>query len=140
MGYKTGRPIIEIDWDKANSLMVAGCSGPQVAAALGVCPDSLYRKTEERFKMTFSAYRTKMSEHGEAQLIAAQHYKAIGATKKGDNTLLTYLGKVRLKQREPSTEIDVGDETLKHFDALMNQISNLQAKEEVVPEAASNEL
>lgn len=134
-----GRKQIPIDWEIAEKYMIAGCSGAQVAAAFGMHHDTFYQRAQDHYNASFASVLSKFHAHGDAQIYAAQHYKAIGATKKGDNALLTYLGKVRLKQREPSTEVDVGEETIKHFDALMNQISNLQAKDQVVQEAASSE-
>lgn len=129
------RPEIPINWDKVDELLEAGCSGVQVAASFGLHPDTFYRRIQEKYNMGFTEYYAVKNQHGEAQLIAAQHQKAIGKTRKGDTTLLTYLGKVRLKQREPEQESNVTEEITKRYLDVMDQLNKIQSpsKEESCP-------
>lgn len=90
----------ERDWKKIDDLLVAGCNGADVAGFFGIHPDTLYRWVEEDKNMDFTAYLSEKRSKGDALLKAQQYAKAMGLTDKGDNTLLIWLGKSRLKQKE----------------------------------------
>ena len=55
-----------------------------------------------------------------------QYQKAMGISKKGDNTLLIWLGKQRLGQKENASETVVSEDVLKAFNELMQQLGNKQ--------------
>ncbi len=55
-----------------------------------------------------------------------QYEKALGKSKKGDNTMLIWLGKQRLNQRESIAEFTVSEDALKPLAAVMGQMSALQ--------------
>ena len=124
---KMGRPRADIDWKVVDDLLQSGCMGTEVAAFLGICADALYNRVEQEFNMTFSAYSQQKKQTGDSLLKKAQFDKAIGNTEKGDNTLLIWLGKTRLEQRE-TTEHLVAPETLKTFSTIMDQIAEMQQK------------
>ena len=90
----------EIDWKKVDDLLLAGCHGTEIAAYIGIHPDTLYLRCKSEQGMVFSAYSQEKKAKGESILRAHQYAKAVGLTTKGDNTLLIWLGKNRLKQRE----------------------------------------
>lgn len=94
------RPFTEIDWKKVDDLLVSGCPGTEIAGQLGIHPDTLYKHVEAKYKTNFSAYLREKRGKGDAMLRSHQFYKALGITEKGDNTLLIWLGKCRLKQKE----------------------------------------
>lgn len=94
------RPEISIDWDKVDELLTAGCLGTEVAGYFEIHPDTFYRRVQEKFNMGFTDYSREKKFKGESILRAHQYAKALGLTDKGDNTLLIWLGKCRLKQRE----------------------------------------
>lgn len=121
----TGRPRAEIDWKIVDDLLMAGCLGTEVAAFIGVYPDTLYNRCEEEKLTTFTAYLQQKKQSGDSLLKKAQFDKAIGNTDKGDNTLLIWLGKVRLEQKE-TTEHSVAPETLKSFGSVMEQLDEMQ--------------
>ena len=121
-----GRPEKTIDWDLVDELLEAGCSGQEIAPYFNIHPDTLYNRTHERYGMLFSAYSEIMSSKGEACLRAVQFGKAVGKVDKGDNTMLVWLGKNRLKQKETPNEITVSKETLDHFSTAMAQMRELQ--------------
>jgi hypothetical protein len=88
------------DWKKIDDLLIAGCNGTEIAGYLGINQDTLYRWALEDKNMTFADYQAEKRSRGDSLLKAQQFAKAMGLTDKGDNTLLIWLGKCRLKQKE----------------------------------------
>lgn len=121
-----GHPLKEIDWNVVDDFLIAGCPGTKIADAIGICNDTLYIRCEMEKGMGFSAYSQQKRRIGEAILHKAQFDKAIGRTELGDNTLLIFLGKTRLDQKE-TQEISVSPETAKAFTSVMSQLDELQA-------------
>jgi len=121
------RPEIPIDWDLVDRCLEAGCNGVQIAGTFGMNPETFYDRVFKKYSIGFSQYCAERKQKGEALLMLSQYEKAIGKTKKGDTTLLTYLGKVRLKQKEPENVIPIDEEVLKRFDAMMEQIEGYQS-------------
>jgi hypothetical protein len=115
----------EIDWEIVDEYLIAGCPGSKIADVLGIHPDTLYHRCEQEKGANFSAYAQKKKSKGDFILQKVQFDKAIGASDKGDNTLLIWLGKVRLEQRE-TQQIAVSAETSKNFESVMNQLDELQ--------------
>lgn len=103
-----GRPKAEIDWKRVDDLLIVGCSGREIAASIGLNPHTLYERCELDNGITFSEYSQQKYAKGESILRAHQFAKAIGKTSEGDNTLLIWLGKNRLSQKE-KPEGDVAD-------------------------------
>jgi hypothetical protein len=137
-----GRPRAEIDWKVVDDYLECGCSGAEIAARLGISGDALYNRVEEEFKTNFSAYSQQKKQSGEVLLKKAQFDKAIGRTEHGDNTLLIWLGKTRLDQRE-TTAITVAAETEKNYRSLMEDVAEMQRNRQNVAstkiEEATNE-
>jgi hypothetical protein len=122
------KPQIPIDWKIVDELLMCGCLGTEVAAHFGIHPDTLYLRCDELYKMTFSAYAAQKRSHGQAMVRLAQFQKALGMSKKGDNTLLIWLGKNMLGQKDQPTAMDVTDDVKKAADALHAQLNALQEK------------
>lgn len=101
------RPLAEIDWVKADELMIAGSDGVEIAGYFGIHPDTFYKHVEKEKGVGFSAYLQQKRSKGDALIRAKQFSKALGLTTEGDNTLLIWLGKARLKQTEESTLIHI---------------------------------
>ena len=95
-----GRPQVEIDWEKVEELLVAGCMGTGIAAYLGMSAQTLYDRCLIEKGILFSQFSQEKKEKGDEILRAHQYAKALGLTDKGDNTLLIWLGKTRLQQKE----------------------------------------
>lgn len=93
-----GRPLALIDWRTVDRLLQAGCTGVQIAARLGIANETLYRATEREHKMGFDAYAADKRAHGDTLLLEKQ----MEAAMKGDKTMLIWLGKQRLGQKERS--------------------------------------
>ena len=57
---KKNKPHIPIDWKQVENLLMAGCLGTEVAAALGIHPDTLYLRVVSELKYeSFTAYADK---------------------------------------------------------------------------------
>lgn len=80
---------------------MAGCKGTEICPHFDMHPDTFYRKVEERYSIGFTELCRIKREQGDSLLRETQFYKAIGETDVGDNTMLIWLGKQRLDQREP---------------------------------------
>jgi hypothetical protein len=93
---KQGRPEAVIDWKKVDSMLQAHCTGTGIASLLGVCPDTLYRTCEDKFKMTFSAYSALKKGEGKELLRQKQFSVAMN----GEKSMLIWLGKQYLEQAD----------------------------------------
>ena len=112
-----GRPYKEINWDLVDDLLIAGCSGTEIAPHFDMHPHTFYDRVFEEKKMLFTDYSLQKKCKGDSILRHVQYKKAV----KGDNTLLIWLGKNRLNQRE-SSEVNVSPETAKTFISVMEQL------------------
>lgn len=122
------RPEKQIDWNLVDDLLVCGSPGTEIAAHFAMHPNTFYRRVEEKFNMSFSEYYQEKRQIGDALIRKAQFTKALGHNKDADNTMLIWLGKQRLGQREPEKETNVVDEKiLENFDKTMNMLSNIQS-------------
>lgn len=122
------RPTLKINWERVDELLMAGCPGSKIAAALGVCAETLYDRCQQEKSTSFSEYAQQKKQAGDSLIHEVQFRKALGLVDKGDNTLLIWLGKNRLDQKENPNEIVIAPETLERFDAVMNQIRDAQEK------------
>lgn len=120
------RPTLPIDWDRVDDLLEKGCLGTEIAAYFGVHPQTLYERTQSRYGVTYSEYSQSKKAKGELALREVQFDKATGKSKKGDNTMLIWLGKQRLNQKESIAEFTVSEDALKPLAAVMGQMSALQ--------------
>lgn len=117
-----GRPEKPIDWIKVDDLLEAGCNATQIAPHFNIHPDTLCNRVRERYDMLFSDYLALKVAKGDSDLLNAQHVKA----RSGDNTMMVWMGKQRLKQRENPTESTVSKEIVDSFSAVMDQMTKMQ--------------
>jgi hypothetical protein len=118
-----GRPKAEIDWKRVDELLQADCSGAGIAATLGIAPCTLYDRCLTDKGIPFSSYSQQLNSKGESLLKEVQYLKAMS----GDNTLLVWLGKVRLKQKEHQDEV-IKAEVEAAYQKLMNQMEKDKEK------------
>lgn len=110
-----GRPKSDINWAIVDSLLEAGCSGAEISANLGINPATLYDRCQSDHKRMFSEYSQEKQSKGDSLLRKAQFDKALN----GDNTLMIWLGKCRLKQTDAKMTINLeGDHPIAQ---LINQ-------------------
>jgi len=88
---------IPIDWPKVYRMLRAGVSGIQCAARLGVHENTLYQRCKDELGKDFVALRAEKRAEGDAQLLEKQYEIAY---EDGDKTMLIWLGKQRLDQKE----------------------------------------
>lgn len=98
------KPEIPINMKIVDDLLIAGCTGVEVAAHIGCHADTLYKRIENEKGMQFTAYSAEKRLKGESLLRAQQYAKALGLTKNGDNMMLIWLGKNRLNQKDNKYE------------------------------------
>ena len=109
------RPKTEIDWQKVDRMLEADCTGTEVAASLGIHPNTLYRLCEEQHKISFSAYSAEKRASGDRLLKMKQFEIAMS----GDRSMLIWLGKQRLNQSDKKTnDITTGGKPFTGFNFL----------------------
>lgn len=115
------RPEKPIDWKRVDQLLMAGCNGTEIAANFDMHHDTFYRKVEEKHNVSFTAYSYEKRSEGDSLLRKAQFDKAL----KQDNTMMIWLGKQRLEQREPDQRnIQTHDITIKEAtEKVIDQIT-----------------
>jgi hypothetical protein len=90
------RPKTIIDWVKVNKYLQAQCDGTGIAGLLGISADTLYRACQEDHKMGFAEYSAQKKGEGKELLRAKQFSIAM----EGDKTMLVWLGKQYLNQKD----------------------------------------
>ena len=128
------RPEKPIDWKLVDKLLMGGSPGTEICTHFDMHHDTFYRRVEEKYGMGFTAYQQQKRALGDGLLRYKQYEKAL----KGDNTLLIWLGKNRLNQRDTQNDLPVTNETVAQFTDLMKQLGKLQLKEDHVEESSEN--
>lgn len=112
------RPIKLIDWQKADQMLVSGCTGTEVASHFGMHADTFYKRCEKEKGMGFTAYLQQKQSTGNALIRVAQFDEAV---RKRDRGMLIWLGKNRLGQTDK--------ETVEHKGNVPVEIVNFGSKE-----------
>lgn len=123
---EAGRPDKPIDWKRVNELLEAGCPGTEVASVIGVHHDTFYTRVKKEFGIHFTEYASQFHQKGEGLLREKQYKKAL----KGDNSMLIWLGKNRLKQRDSYDNLNITDEDKSKLSKALDLIDYLQSKTE----------
>lgn len=98
---EVGRPPAIIDWDKVDELLKVGCTGTEIAANIGIHPDTLYKRVViDKNIPSFSVYSQQKRSVGLNELRKAQHEMALK-----NPTMAIWLGKQFLDQREPDNHV-----------------------------------
>lgn len=92
-----GRPCVTIDWKLVENALQSHCTGPEIAAYLGIHPETLYDNVRRKFGITFTDYSAKFKAKGKSLLRMTQFDEAI---RKRDRGMLVWLGKQILDQRD----------------------------------------
>lgn len=131
-----GRYQIYIDWKRVDELLEAGCLGTEIAACFGMHPETFYDRVAKEKGVAFSDYSAQKKSSGDSLLREAQFKKAI---KRLDNTMLVWLGKQRLGQRENPGELEISKETNDRYLEVISQLTALQSSRKKEISSASNE-
>ena len=89
---------VKIDWKQVENLLMAGCSGVEIAASLGIHENTLYKRCKYDLKVEFVAFSQQKKAKGDCLLKAKQFESAI---KDKNIPMQIWLGKQRLGQKEP---------------------------------------
>jgi hypothetical protein len=92
------RPTKPVDWEKADLMLCAGCPGTEIAHEFDMHPETFYDRVVKEKNLGFTEYCALKRRSGENSIRVAQFKKAVELL---DNTMLIWLGKQRLEQREP---------------------------------------
>lgn len=91
MAKKTGRPLAQIDAKQVEKMASYGCTNEEIGDVFGV--------NEGTIRKRFSVVLTKARANMKQRLRQAQYRAALN----GDRTMLVWLGKTMLGQKEVST-------------------------------------
>lgn len=109
---------VDIDWNKVDSLLVAGCDGTEICGVLGISFDTLSRHTERDKKLKFAEYKALKRAKGDSLLRAKQFDTAMA----GNVPMQIWLGKQRLQQSEKQQVLqETKQETTYNFDNLTTE-------------------
>ena len=93
-----GRPKANIDWSVVDKYLQAQCDGAGIASLLGIDRETLYNRCKTDNNLGFSDYMALKRSEGVELLRAKQYAVAM----EGDKTMLVWLGKQYLGQKEKS--------------------------------------
>lgn len=94
IGFKNNNPLKEIDWNRVDTLLEAGCTAYEIAADQCVAISCFYKNCLTQKGAKWSDYKTIRRDCGKGSLRLAQHSKALN----GSDTMLKWLGEHRLGQ------------------------------------------
>lgn len=120
------RPEIPIDWDKVDHLLKAGCLGTEVAAVFGMHCETFYDRVVKKHGIGFTEFMQQKRSSGDSVIRSKQYEKAL----EGSETMLIWLGKNRLGQRNEDKLSLVTDEQKAKLDNTMDMVDYLQKKKE----------
>ncbi len=129
-----GRPEKPIDWNKVDQMLMGGSCAKEIASHFDIHPTNFCLRLENKYNMNFTTYSSEKRAKGDSLIRNRQFEKAL----KGDNTLLIWLGKNRLNQRDTQNDLPVTNETVAQFTDLMKQLGKLQMKEDHALESSAN--
>ncbi len=102
-----GRPRVEIDMELLANMVSIQCTRAECAGVLGVSESTIDRRLMEDTGEGFEAFYKKHSDDGKVSLRRAQ-FKT--ATEDGNPTMLIWLGKQILHQKDISRQESTGPE------------------------------
>ena len=113
-----GRKRIIIDWNRVDRMLEAGCTGVEIAAALAIDDNTLFRACKRDNKIDFGNYSRQKRESGKTLLRQAQFKSAMD----GNVTMQIWLGKQRLGQSEKThAEHNVSADLINGISAMLNR-------------------
>ncbi len=130
------RPKAPINWDEVDQMLIAGSPGTEIADYYGIDKETLYNRCKKDNNIGFTDYLRQKRSKGDALIRKQQFAKALGLTSNGDTSMMIWLGKNRLGQRDTPIDVEVSKETVKQFSELMTQLDRLQSS--TLPDNLSN--
>lgn len=109
---------VKIDWNKVDSLLVAGCDGKEVASVIGVHYNTLMNKCKKEKNYDFCDYKALKRAKGDSLLRAKQFDTAMA----GNVPMQIWLGKQRLEQSDKQqVKQETKQENTYNFDNLTTE-------------------
>ena len=121
------RPEKPIDWDLVDQMLNAGCMGTGIAEHFNIHPQTFYNRVQDKYGFGFTDYSYLKKQQGQELLKHKQFCKAMGYCSDGDNTMLVWLGKNILKQRE-NPEMENNELEEKKLETAISLLKFLQDK------------
>jgi len=90
-----GRPKIPIDWAMVDKMLFIQCTAEEIAGVLGFSADTLTRRCQEEFEITFAEYSHNKRQGGKTALRRSQFKLAERNAAMG-----IWLGKQYLNQQD----------------------------------------
>lgn len=117
------RPLKPIDWNLVEEMLEAGCTQEKVANAFGLHRDTLHDRFIKEYGLSYTEYSAQKRQYGEARLEHAQYQKAVNDQ---NVAMLIHLGKVKLGQKEATSEIIENPQAREQYLSLMSQLKEFQ--------------
>lgn len=114
-----GRPRIAIDQSVFEGLCEIQCTLSEVAHVLGCSEDTIERWCKRTYSKRFADIYEEKRDFGRKSIRRAQYEKAVNAK---DTSMLIWLGKQYLGQKEPSQQVEVGHDTLDTARAILSGV------------------
>jgi hypothetical protein len=96
-----GRPRKEIDFVQFEKLCGLQCTEPEICSFFGINTDTLCTRCKEQYGKTFKDVYAEKSQSGRIAIRRAQMQAALA----GDKTMLVWLGKNMLGQKDAPVEV-----------------------------------
>lgn len=131
------RPPKPIDWNLVENLLMAGCKGTEIAPHFDMNVETFYDRVLQNYSIGFTELCAEKRGRGESVLRAKQYQKA--TKDNGDTTMLIWLGKCRLDQKEyqgsdaPSNveNLEIKDQfykAMQKIEDMQKEINDLKSK------------
>jgi hypothetical protein len=118
---------VKIDWKQVENLLMAGCSGVEIAASLGIHENTLYKRCKDDLKVEFVAFSQQNKAKGDSLLKAKQFETAI---KDKNVPMQIWLGKNRLNQTDKNqTDITTKGDKIEIVPPQINIITDDKKRE-----------
>lgn len=128
---KMGRPLKEIDKDQFEKLCALMSTENDIAAFFDCSVDTLYRWCLKTYCQTFAETYRQKSSAGRNSLRRKQYEVAMS----GNVTMLIWLGKIMLEQKDPSLEWRNFDQKL---DKVQDKQELIKMAEKILSEVRQN--
>ena len=100
------RPCAPIDWKKVEVMMLAGCSGEEIAGSVGVHHDTFYRRFQQEYGTSFTLASHSKKKAGHGNIRSRQYIAALN----GNTQMLKILGEEWLGQGKGQSECAEDDD------------------------------
>lgn len=126
-------PEKPVDWKRVERLIVCGCTAEEIAPHFNMHSNTFRRRFEDEYGQSFSKYSNYKYREGHSLIKEKQFDKAMS----GDNTLLIWLGKVMLGQRENAITNQSIQGDLKKFIDQLKKLNDTDGAAEQEAESSS---